>query len=61
MPSRPLETAGQDWTPVVLNTNGVKTRVINKEAQKNISNWSCLERPVKNLEFKSYIVHKKLK
>ena len=50
MPSRPLETAGQDWTPVVLNTNGVKTRVMNKEVQKNMSKQSAADVNAKKVD-----------
>ena len=50
MPTRPLETATQDWTPVILNTNGVKSRAINKETQKNISKQSASDANAKKLD-----------
>lgn len=50
MPTRPLETAGQDWTPVVLNTTGVKKRQINKETEKNISKQSAADANAKKVD-----------
>lgn len=50
MPSRPLETATQDWEPVVLNTTGVKTRALNKETQKNISKQTAADANAKKVD-----------
>ena len=37
MPSRPLENATQDWTPVVLNKSAQQARSMNTELQKKLS------------------------
>ena len=50
MPTRPLETATQDWEPVVLNTTGVKTRALNKETQKNISKQTAADANAKKVD-----------
>ena len=50
MPSRPLETANQDWTPVVLNKSGQHKRNENKEQQRNMSKQSSSDAKAKKLD-----------
>ena len=50
MPSRPLETANQDWTPVVLNKSGQHKRTENKEQQRNMSKQTADQAKAKRLD-----------
>ena len=50
MPSRPLETANQDWTPVVLNKSGQHKCNENKEQQRNMSKQSFSDAKAKKLD-----------
>ena len=50
MPSRPLENATQDWTPVVLNKSAQQARSMNTELQKNMSKQSSADANEKKLD-----------
>lgn len=50
MPSRPLENATQDWTPVVLNKSAQQARSMNTELQKNLSKQSSTDANAKKLD-----------
>ena len=50
MPSRPLENATQDWTPVVLNKSAQQARSMNKEHERNISKQSSSDAKAKKID-----------
>ena len=50
MPSRPTETANQDWTPVVLNKSGQHKRTENTEQQRNMSKQTADQAKAKRLD-----------
>ena len=50
MPSRPLENASQDWSPMVLSKSGQQQRAENTEQQRNISKQSSSDAKAKKLD-----------
>ena len=50
MPSRPLENASQDWTPVVFSKSTTQKRAANIEQQRNMSKQTAEQAKVKRLD-----------
>lgn len=50
MPSRPLENASQDWSPMVLSKSGQQRRAENTEQQRNMSKQSSSDANAKKLD-----------
>ena len=50
MPSRPLENATQDWTPVVFSKSTTQKRAANTEQQRNMSKQTAEQAKVKRLD-----------
>ena len=50
MPSRPLENASQDWSPMVLSKSGQQRRAENTEQQRNMSKQSSSDAKAKKLD-----------
>ena len=50
MPSRPLENATQDWTPVVFSKSTSQARAANTEHQRNMSKQTKEQASVKRLD-----------
>lgn len=50
MPSRPLENASQDWTPVVFSKSTTQKRAANTEQQRNMSKQTAEQAKVKRLD-----------
>lgn len=50
MPSRPLENANQDWTPVVFSKSTSQARAANTEHQRNMSKQTKEQASVKRLD-----------
>ena len=50
MPSRPLENATQDWTPVVFSKSTTQKREANIEQQRNMSKQTAEQAKVKRLD-----------
>ena len=50
MPSRPLENASQDWTPVVFSKSTTQNRAANTEQQRNMSKQTAEQAKVKRLD-----------
>ena len=50
MPSRPLENASQDWSPMVLSKSGQQRRSENTEQQRNMSKQSSSDANAKKLD-----------
>lgn len=50
MPSRPLENATQDWTPVVFSKSTSQARAANTEHQRNMSKQTKEQANVKRLD-----------
>jgi DNA-binding XRE family transcriptional regulator len=50
MPSRPLENASQDWTPVVFSKSTSQARAANTEHQRNMSKQTKEQATTKRLD-----------
>ena len=50
MPTRPLENATQDWTPVVFSKSTSQARAANTEHQRNMSKQTKEQASVKRLD-----------
>ena len=50
MPSRPLENATQDWTPVVFSKSTSQARAANTEHQRNMSKQTKEQASAKRLD-----------
>ena len=50
MPSRPLENASQDWTPVVFSKSTTQVRAANTEHQRNMSKQTKEQATVKRVD-----------
>lgn len=50
MPSRPIENANQDWTPIVLKKSVQQTRSMTCDQQKNMSKQTSADANAKKLD-----------